>query len=67
MTPEEIKSKIKDIITNHIRSAEDPSAEDACRADLHAVLTAKMREKVLGNSETSERLDDELDLNDNND
>lgn len=52
MTPDEIQSKIKDIITNHIRSAEDPAAGELVRSDLHDVLTAKMREKVLGKVET---------------
>lgn len=72
MDSEEIKQKIKDIITNHIRSAEDPTAADQIKIDLHDVLTAKMREKVLGRSEEQsqvEIVDDDLnnDLEDNDD
>ena len=51
MTSDEIRAKIKDIITNHIRSSEDPEALELVKSDLHDVLTAKMREKVLGKSE----------------
>ena len=61
MSPEEIKAKIKDIITNQIRAAEDPSAADQISVDIHDILTAKMREKVLGKTETEDLEDDDID------
>jgi hypothetical protein len=65
MTPEEIQQKIKDIITNHIRASEDPSASDQVTADLHSVLTAKMRDKVLGQQEPSnDDTDEDFDVGD---
>ena len=66
MSPEEIKAKIKDIVTNHIRSAEDPEAAAQVTADLHDVMTAKMREKVLGKTEAPADVEVEDDGDDEN-
>ena len=41
MTPEEIKSLLKDVISNFIKT--DP---DAAKENLHTALTAKARERI---------------------
>lgn len=63
MSPEEIQQKIKDIITNHIRSSEDPAAAEQVSIDLHDVLTAKMRDKVIGSADLDQDVetDDDFD------
>lgn len=58
MTPEEIKDRIKEIIVNQIRAAEDPKAAETQAKDIHDVLTAKMREKVLGTAAAEVTVED---------